>query len=80
MSTYFKHTITGIVAEYPDHYRDHPVLGQYLVEVPKPTRGCIDCGLPVEDEVPVVEQTEEVPAEQQWQGGFDYSDNDPEKD
>lgn len=72
MSTYFQHTITGIIAEYPDHYRDHPVLSKYLVEVPKPTRGCTDCGLPVEDEPAVVEQTEGVPAEDQWRSDYDY--------
>lgn len=55
MSFYAKHEVTGEIAEYPDHYRNHPVLGAVLTEVPKPTRGCTDCGLP-----PVKEEPETV--------------------
>jgi hypothetical protein len=86
MGTYFKHEITGKIAEYPDHYRNHPVFGHLLTEVPKPTRGCDDCGFHPEDvdEPAVVEQTEGVPSEQQWNtdtwNGYTDTTNDPEKD
>lgn len=73
MSFYAKHEITGTIAEYPDHYRNHPVFGAVLTEVPKPTRGCDDCGLPPVEEPEVVEQTGDVPADQQWQGDNYYN-------
>lgn len=50
MPYFAKHSITGQIAEYPDHYKTHPVFSKVLIEVPKPTKGCDACGIPVEDE------------------------------
>ena len=45
MTVTLKHTLTGIVAEYPDEYLDHPVWGSVL----EPTHEeafCTDCEIP----------------------------------
>lgn len=43
---YFKHKVTGIIAAHPAHYKDHPTLGKYLVEVDRSEAECQDCGFP----------------------------------
>lgn len=49
-----KHTLTGRVAEYPEHYLWHPVFGQYLVPTDEEAQ-CVDCVTP--DPEPVAEPT-----------------------
>ncbi len=51
MTFFAKHEVTGKISEYPDHYRDHPVLSKVLTEVDKPTQGCDDCSLSAEVDV-----------------------------
>lgn len=52
MTVTLKHTLTGIVAEYPDEYLDHPVWGRVLVPTHEEAF-CADCELP--DQGPVSE-------------------------
>mgnify|MGYP000845319835 CR=1 FL=1 len=51
-----RHKITGIVADIPEEYLDHPVFGQYL-EVTDEPAFCADCELP--DPLPAPEEEEE---------------------
>lgn len=39
---WLKHDLTGKVEQYPEHYRDHPVLGKHLT--PSSPYGCTSCG------------------------------------
>lgn len=40
-----KHTLTGRVADYPEHYLWHPVLGEFLVPTDEEAQ-CVDCVVP----------------------------------
>lgn len=52
-----KHTLTGHVAEYPEHYLWHPVLSEFLVPTDEEAQ-CVDCVVPEPD---LVEEDEDVP-------------------
>lgn len=60
MTITLKHTLTGIVAEYPDEYLDHPVWGGVLVPTHEEAF-CTDCEIP--DPVPTPEPEPEPEVE-----------------
>ena len=45
MTITLKHTLTGIVADYPDGYDKHPVFGEYLEHTDQEAH-CVDCEVP----------------------------------
>lgn len=59
MTVTLKHTLTGIVAEYPDEYLDHPVWGDVLVPTHEEAF-CTDCEIPDPEPEPEVEFTVEA--------------------
>lgn len=74
-SIYMKHAITGKIAAYPAHYRNHPVLGKHLEEVEDPNEGCVDCGVPgdLDETLPEdVAASEEVVETQHAYGDGNY--------
>lgn len=58
---WLKHDLTGKVEQYPEHYKNHPVLGKHLT--PSDPHGCTSCGDNTAEEVaPTAETPVEVPS------------------
>ena len=70
MTVTLKHTLTGIVAEYPDEYLDHPVWGDVLVPTHEEAF-CTDCEIP--DQAPVPEPDPDIAPEVERSGEIEFT-------
>lgn len=72
MTVTLKHTLTGIVAEYPDEYLDHPVWGSVLVPTHEEAF-CTDCEIPDQTLVSEPEPDPEIQPEIERSGNIEFT-------
>lgn len=72
MTVTLKHTLTGVVAEYPDEYLDHPVWGSVLVPTHEEAF-CTDCEIPTPPIEPEPEPEPEIEPEIERSGNIEFT-------